>query len=314
MTPVPPPHPRVAVLLLTLNQRDTTLRALESFSAEDRSGARFLVWDNGSTDGTEAAIRDRFPEVHMHWQPENLGVAGGRNAAAALAQQLFDPDYLAFVDNDLVVTPGYLEALLAPLLRDEGVGQTQAKLRLLDEPQLINDGGGCQVSFWRGITRPIGMFEVDRGQYDVERPCISGGGAMMVRADLFRELGGFDEAFNPVGPEDLDFSLRLRERGFVSLYTPSAMAYHEVGHTYGGGRYTEDYARVKARNWIRFLHRHASPVEIAAFYLLGIPRIVVRLVVREVRRGNVGALVGSAAGLREAFRRSKAEEPGKESA
>jgi GT2 family glycosyltransferase len=305
MTPSPLAEAGVAVVLLTLNQRETTLRALESFSAEDRRDARFLVWDNGSTDGTDEAIRERFPGVHVHWQPENLGVAGGRNAAAALAQKLFDPDYLAFVDNDLVITPGYLDALLAPLLRDPGVGQTQAKLRLLDEPERINDGGGCQVSFWRGITRPIGMFEVDRGQYDVERPCISGGGAMMVRADLFQELGGFDEAFNPVGPEDLDFSLRLRERGFVSLFTPSAMAYHEVGHTYGGGRYTEDYARVKARNWIRFLHRHGSPLEKAGFYLLGIPRIVVRLVFREVRRGNVGALVGSVAGLREAFRRRR---------
>ena len=308
MTPSTLANARVAVLLLTLNQRETTLRALESFSPEDRRNARFLVWDNGSTDGTGEAVRERFPEVHMHWQPENLGVAGGRNAAAALAQQLFDPAFLAFVDNDLVITPGYLEALLAPLLRDPRVGQTQAKLRLLDEPELINDGGGCQVSFWRGITRPIGMFEVDRGQYDVERPCISGGGAMMVRADLFRELGGFDEAFNPVGPEDLDFSLRLQELGYVSLFTPSAMAYHEVGHTYGGGRYTEDYARVKARNWIRFLHRHGSPLETAGFYLLGIPRIVVRLVFREVRRGNVGALVGSVAGLREAFRRGRSPE------
>jgi O-antigen biosynthesis protein len=310
MTRNPPPPPRIAVLILTLNQKDSTLRALASFDEADLRDADFLVWDNGSTDGTEEEIRRSFPEVHVHRHSENLGVAGGRNAAAELARELFSPDYLAFVDNDLVVTSGYLDALLAPLLRDGRVGQTQAKLRLLDEPDLLNDGGGCQVSFWRGITRPIGMFEVDRGQYDVERPCISGGGAMMVRADLFRELGGFDEAFNPVGPEDLDFSLRLRERGFVSLFTPSAMAYHEVGHTYGGGRYTEDYARVKARNWIRFLHRHGSPVDKVGFYLLGIPRIVVRLVVREVRRGNVGALVGSVAGLREAFRRSEANEPG----
>lgn len=298
----------LAVLILTLNQREATLRALNSFSAEDRRRYPFLVWDNGSTDGTAEAIRDRFPEVHVHWQPDNLGVAGGRNAAAALARQRFDPDYLAFVDNDLVVTPGYLEALLTPLRADPRIGQTQAKLRLLDRPELINDGGGCQVSFWRGLTRPIGWLEVDRGQYDVPRPCIAGGGAMMVRADLFWELGGFDEMFHPVGPEDLDFSLRLRERGFVALYTPEALAYHEVVHTYGGGRYTEDYARVKARNWLRFLGRHGSPLEKTGFFLLGVPLILVRLTWREARRGNIGALVGSWRGVREAQRHPTSDE------
>ena len=121
---------------------------------------------------------------------------------------------------------------------------------------------------------------------------------------LFQSLGGFDEAFNPVGPEDLDFSLRLREKGYVALYTPTALAYHEVGHTYGGGRYTEDYARVKARNWLRFLGRHGSLPEKAGFFLLGVPLIFIRLMVREVRKGNVGAITGSFRGVREALRRS----------
>ena len=299
------PSPSVAVLILTLNQRETTLRALASFSGEDRQRAAFLVWDNGSTDGTAEAIREQFPDVHVHWQPQNLGVAGGRNAAAALARELYDPDYFAFVDNDLVVTSGFLEALLAPMLTNPAIGQTQAKLRLLHQPELINDGGGCEVSFWRGRTRPIGMFEPDRGQYDRPAPCISGGGMMMVRAALFRELGGFDEQFNPVGPEDLDFSLRLQKRGYIAQYTPSAMAYHEVGHTYGGGRYTEDYARVKARNWLRFLGRHGSISEKVGFFLIGVPLILIRLVWREVRRGNVGALTGSAAGVVEGFRGSR---------
>ena len=90
-----------------------------------------------------------------------------------------------------------------------------------------------------------------------------------------------------------------------ALYTPSALAYHEVGHTYGGGRYTEDYARVKARNWLRFLGRHGSISEKVGFFLIGVPLILIRLVWREVRRGNVGALTGSAAGVVESFRGSR---------
>jgi GT2 family glycosyltransferase len=301
----------VAAVILTWNQRDRTLRVLGSFTPEERRETKWVVWDNGSTDDTVEAVRAAFPEVHVHAHPSNLGVASGRNAGAALAIELFEPTYLAFIDNDLVVTPGYLAALLAPMEADPAIGQTQAKLRLLDEPELINDGGGCQVSFWRGLTRPIGMFEPDEGQYDTPRPCISGGGAMMVRTALFQELGGFDSVFDPVGPEDLDFSLRLQQRGYLALYTPTAVAYHEVGHTYGGGKYTEDYARIKARNWLRFLARHGSLLDKVGFAALGVPLIVLRLFAREVRKGNPGAIVGSVSGVLESAlgRRQPASRP-----
>ena len=102
----------VAVVMLTFNQRDTTLRALGSFTPEERASAHFLLWDNGSSDGTIEAVRRHFPEVHTHLSERNLGVASGRNAGAALAMQLFQPTHLLFLDNDLVMTPGFIGALL----------------------------------------------------------------------------------------------------------------------------------------------------------------------------------------------------------
>jgi GT2 family glycosyltransferase len=302
----PPGRADVAVVILTLNQREKVLRLLRSFSPGERAAVKWVVWDNGSDDGTVDAVRSEFPGVHAHWNPANLGVASGRNAGAALAIEQYDPAYLAFIDNDIVVTPGFLDALRAPLDADPTIGQTQAKLRLMDQPDRINDGGGCQVSFWRGLTRPIGIGEVDVGQYDTPRPCISGGGMMMVRTSLFRRLGGFDSAFDPVGPEDLDFSLRLQRLGYVALYTPTAVAYHEVGHTYSGARYNRDYARIKARNWLHFMGRHGSTVEKLGFFAVGVPLIVLRLLGREVRRGNVGALIGSVGGVFESVRRKRA--------
>jgi GT2 family glycosyltransferase len=290
-------NPAVAVIMLTVNQRDRTLRALASFSDADRQRAHVLVWDNGSTDDTADAVRERFPDVHVHRHGRNLGVASGRNAAAARAVELFEPTHLLFVDNDLVFTDGFIAALLAPFRTDDRLGQTQAKLRFLREPEVINDGGGCQISFWRGRTRPVGFGEIDRGQRDRPAPCVSCGGAMMVRADVFSQLGGFDSAFDPTGPEDLDFSLRLQKAGYRALYIPQAMAYHEVSHTFGGGHYSAAYARAKAQHWLRFLGRHGSLLDKAGFALLGAPLIVLRMALREGRKGNAGALIGSFRGL-----------------
>lgn len=299
-----PVAPRIAVIVLTLNQREMTLRCLETLLGQEGAEFRVLVWDNGSSDGTAEAVRRAFPDVLVHRHPSNLGVASGRNAAAELALRELDPTHLLFLDNDMVLEPGFVAGLLAPFAEDERVGQTQAKLRFADDPERLNDGGGCEITFWLARTRPVGYRELDRGQRDRRSPCISCGGAMMVRADVFRELGGFDAGFDPFGPEDLDFSLRLQEAGYRALYVPEAVAYHEVSHTFGAG-YTEQYARHKARHWLRFLKRHASLPQRLGFYLLGGPFLVGRMLLRELARGNPGALRGAARGLADALRAAR---------
>jgi GT2 family glycosyltransferase len=143
---------------------------------------------------------------------------------------------------------------------------------------------------------PVGYREIDGGQYDTIEECIACGGAMMVRTDVFRELGGFDPTFDPFGPEDLDFSLRLQAAGYRALYVPQAVAYHSVSHTFGAG-YDEDYARHKSRHWFALMRRHASPLEQLGFFLLGAPRLAVGVMLREARRGNLGAVRGLFRGI-----------------
>lgn len=298
--------PVIAVVILTYRQKRQTLRCLEHLLADQVKGVPFrvLLWDNGSDDGTSDAVAREHPSVHVHMCETNLGVAGGRNAGAEQAIRLWQPDFLLFLDNDMVVQPGFVAALWRPFLGDSGtrVGQTQAKLRLADDPDRLNDGGGCRIQFWLGRTRPVGYGEVDRGQYDTPTRCVSCGGAMMVRSQLFERLGGFDETFNPFGPEDLDFSLRLQESGWEAWYVPQAMAFHDVSHTFGGGDYTEEYAAYRSRHWLRLMRRHAGVGDWIGFVLVGLPAIVARVIARETRRGNLGALRGL---IRGAFGRHK---------
>ena len=288
---------KIVVIMLTMNQREKTLRALASFREIASPPFHLLLWDNGSQDGTVDAVSGRFPEVLVHHHATNLGVASGRNAAAALAIEKFRPTHLLFVDNDMIVDPDFIGALLAPFERDPHLAQTQAKLRFMNDPTRLNDGGGCRIQFWLGRTTPVGFGEVDRGQFDKPSRCISCGGAMMVRTDVFQQLGGFDEKFSPFGPEDLDFSLRCYELGYHALYAPQALAYHEVSHSFEGGQYTELYARNKSRHWLLFMRRHASLAEQIAFYLVGAPLRIIKMVIREGRKGNWAALRGSVRGL-----------------
>ena len=288
--------PRIAAVVLSFNQREQTLRCLRRLLALAATDGAFdvLLWDNGSNDGTAAAVRAAFPGVVVHACPENLGVARGRNAGAKRAIAAFAPELLLFLDNDIVVEPGFVAALAAPFPAPGGerIGQTQAKLRLADRPDVLNDGGGCRIQFWLGRTRPVGYGEVDRGQRDTPTRCVACGGAMMVRTHVFTALGGFDERFSPYGPEDLDFSLRLQKAGWEAWYMPRAVGLHDVNHTFGSAGYTEDYATHRARHWMTLMRRHASLVDWVGFACIGVPLIAGRVLVREARKGNLAALRG----------------------
>ena len=287
---------RVVVIVLTYNQREVTLRCLASLRDAGEPAFQVLVWDNGSSDGTAEAVRSAYPQTLVHEHPGNLGVGSGRNAAAALARERLAPTHLLFLDNDIVVAPGFVRELLAPFRQDPTLAQVQSKLRLLNEPTRLNDGGGCRIEWWWGRTAPVGFGEVDQGQRDRPMPCVACGGSMMVRADRFFQLGGFDPIFDPFGPEDLDFSLRLQAAGYKAMYVPAAMGYHEVSHTFGKG-YTQEYARTKSKHWLRLMRRHASATDWAGFLLLGAPTALFRMTLREARRGNLRALLGTVRGV-----------------
>ena len=286
----------LVVIILTYNQRQKTLECLSTLLGGEDIPFKVLIWDNNSRDDTLAAIKETFPDVSTHYSQSNLGVAGGRNASGTMAIRELGATHLLFLDNDIEVEAGFVKALYEPFEADAGLGQTQAKLRFMHDRGLINDGGGARISFvfWR--VKPVGFGEPDRGQYDAPRPCISCGGAMMVRSDVFQQLNGFDPLFGPFGPEDLDFSLRLQKAGYKALYTPKAVGYHQVSHTYGEG-YSEEYARHKSRHWLLFMRRHASPGQKIAFYLVGAPILAVQVFIREARRGNLRAFRALIQGL-----------------
>ena len=282
----------VAIVILTWNQCEVTLRCIASLVDAGYDCNRVVVWDNGSSDGTTQAVSDAFAGILVHRHPENLGVASGRNAAANLAQQELDPDFIFFLDNDMTVTKGFLELLLAPFSTDTELAQAEPKIRFQEDPTRINSAGGSRINFRAGQIEPVGYGEIDSGQYDLPTRCIPNGGATLVRTAVFRQLGGFDSVFDPYGPEDLDFSLRIKNAGYYGLYVPDAVVYHAHGRTVDGGSFSESYTYNKARHWLILMRRHASWFQRLGFYCWGAPLGVFRVLVREGCRGNAGALKG----------------------
>jgi GT2 family glycosyltransferase len=153
---------------------------------------------------------------------ENLGFAGGANLGANEA----GGDVLVFLNPDTVVSPGAV-VQLARTLEDPAIGIAMARLRLLGEPEKLNSAGVevhvTGIGWAGGYGEPA---ESVRELRDVPAPS---GTAMAVRAETFRELGGFaEELFMYL--EDLELGWRARLAGYRVVVDPGADVFHEYDY------------------------------------------------------------------------------------
>jgi GT2 family glycosyltransferase len=216
---------RATVVIPTWNGRELLAAALASLREQRFRDFEVLVVDNGSTDGTPEHVREAHPEAELLVLAENHGFAGAVNAGIDRARG----EYVALLNNDMELDPGWLAELVAALDADPSAGSAASKLRMLREPGLL-DGAGDVVT-WYGATWRRGHGEPDRGQYDepglVASPCA---GAALYRRRALEEVGTFDESFFAY-LEDADWGLRAQLAGWPCLWVPGAVAYHLGGAT-----------------------------------------------------------------------------------
>jgi len=249
----------VAVIVLTHNKLEDTLECLESVAKLDYPSFETILVDNHSTDGSLEKIAARYPRIRCVRNRENLGVAGGRNAGWDYVEKHLSPDYLFFLDNDVVVDPASLAHLVRTLEDRPDAGIACGKAYTAPPSSTIMSVG-MKVNLYTGFITDIGGGERDVGQYEhggFVSAC--GGFAFLIRSVLFRDLGGLANEFNPYGWEDVDLSYRAREAGFSCYYSPRAVIYHK-GCKIGRG-YVPLYEKYKVRHYFLFLSRHASVIQ-----------------------------------------------------
>src|SRR6185369_1745681 len=105
---------QVAIVVLNWNRRADTLACLESLAQAEIGGAALYVVDNGSQDGSAAAVREAYPHVRVIALPENRGFAGGNNAGIRAALDA-GAEGVLLLNNDTRVSPDFLAALLAAI-------------------------------------------------------------------------------------------------------------------------------------------------------------------------------------------------------
>ncbi|MBN1668440.1 MAG: glycosyltransferase family 2 protein [Anaerolineales bacterium] len=243
----------VQIITLNWNRKADTLACLQSLVALTYPRKHILVVDNGSTDGSPAAIAAAFPEVEQIVNPVNLGFAGGFNLGLRWALQGEAP-YVFILNNDTSLAPEALDHLVAASVPPD-VGVTAPIIYYAGAPDQIWSAGAGRSWLTLDATGNQG-----RGQTftsPTERAFISGCG-MLIKRVVLQQVGLFDEDFF-VYYEDADYSLRVEQAGYRMLVVPQAKMWHKVsqssqgsdspGERYWMGRSSVLFFRKHVRGW-----------------------------------------------------------------
>jgi N-acetylglucosaminyl-diphospho-decaprenol L-rhamnosyltransferase len=246
----------VSVVVVTFNALPFVEQCLQSVAGYDR-----VVVDHGSTDGTVAVVRERFPEVRVVEQ-ENLGLAAGWNRGIRETAGSF----VLILNADAWAVGDGVQRLLA-----FAAGQPKAAVV---GPKLLNTDGSLQRSvrgfptLWRLATeyfflrklaprsRALNAFYAGGFDHDRVREAeFVMGSVMLVRREAIEQVGPLDEDFF-LFSEETDWCYRFRRAGWKVLFFPGAEFVHVGGAAHGGRMFTENL-----RGHLRFLAKHRGPAE-----------------------------------------------------
>jgi GT2 family glycosyltransferase len=225
----------VTIIVLSWNRREETLECLESLRDAWFGGAKAMVVDNGSRDGSVEAIRERFPDLEVIALPENLGFTGGNNVGirAALAR---GARAVLLLNNDTRVAGDFLGWLVASMNAHPRAAAVSGAVLRWDNPEVL-EVAYLEIFFGHGLVHRRGVNALPGDGFDVERQVDVGvGSCLLIRSEALERVGLLDEDYFAYH-EEVDWCFRARQAGYEIWYQPLSRIWHH------GSRSTIDAAK-----------------------------------------------------------------------
>lgn len=224
------PAPRVLLVIVNKNGHPHVYDCVRSVLNTDYRPFEVVFFDNASVDGSHLIVKEicgQNDNLLLLRSPRDIPLARATNIAVDAASH--KAQYIGFLDSDVVVTRGWLTALVAVAESNPNIGACQSLLMRADPPEMI-DGTGDFVDFiGNAISRHSGisMNKVDFSHLDDEI-FSARSAAMIVRRDLYKRVGELDESF-AIGFEDVDLGWRIRLAGFSIRLVIDSLVLHKGG-------------------------------------------------------------------------------------
>jgi GT2 family glycosyltransferase len=223
--------PLVAVVILNFNGKKLLQQFLPSV-IKYSAGCEIYLADNASTDDSLSFIEKEFSQIKRIVLTQNYGFARGYNEAL----KNVNADYFILLNSDVEVTPDWIEPVIELMQSDESVAACQPKILSYAEKNSYEYAGASGgfidkygYPFCRG--RIFNELEKDNGQYnDVREIFWASGACMFVKADAYKEAGGFDDSYF-AHMEEIDLCWRMKNTGHKIMIVPGSVVFHLGGGT-----------------------------------------------------------------------------------
>lgn len=258
-------EPLVSIIVLNRNGLRHLKVLFKDFSKNTNySNFEIIVVDNGSNDGSVEFLKNLKLPITVIENKENVSFAKGNNDAVKIAKG----EYLLLLNNDIEPTYGWLNELMGIIVNSENVGAVGAKLLYpyIKNPQQEkysfsiqhagdifreNINNGC---LYEAHNQNKYLKEVFDNSISVNRKCLLVTGAVLLtKMEIYNELGGLDENYW-YGYEDIDFNLRLYEKGYDVIFASAALLFHHESATPKKSRYLNNH-HVLCKKWGSFLFK-----------------------------------------------------------
>lgn len=245
--------PLVYIIVLNWNGKADTLECLGSLGKLDYPNFEIMVVDNGSTDGSEEAIRSAFPSIRFIQTGKNLGYAAGNNAGIRCALDK-GADYVWLLNNDTTVASNALTSLVETAMSDPQIAFVGSKIYYYDQPNVIWCVGGTIDLEEGGRTDHPGMGQDDRGQFDAVSDVgyVSGCSLLASRAAI-DDIGLLPEEYF-LYFEETDWNVAAQRKGYRTVQASASHVWHKYAEA---GEYKDRFIYYSFRNRIRIVCKYA---------------------------------------------------------
>ena len=212
-------NPLVSVIVLNYNAGELLLNCIESIKKSAYKNLEIIVVDNISTDKSQKICKEKYPDIKLIQNDENLGYCEGNNIGIRNA----NGDFIIILNPDTIVEPNWLEPLLNAY-NSFGEGLYQPKILSLDDTKILQSTGNMLHIFGFGFARDKGKND-NLMKKDVEKIGYASGTCLFTSRKVLDKIGLLD-SFLFLYHDDLDLGWRAAQMGIDSFYVPDSIIYH----------------------------------------------------------------------------------------
>lgn len=263
---------KASIIIVSWNGKNLLRKCLRSLRKNTDPSYKVIIVDNGSTDGSKKMIKKEFSWVDMVSLNKNYGFTKGTNIGIKRALKKYNVDYILLMNNDIeIIQKNWLKNMINVLDSYPKGGIAPCKLLSKKKKQQISAAHFVPI----GKAPEISAKETVEVDWAI-------GTAFLIKKNVIKKIGLFDEKFSPAYGEESDYCWRARKKGYKILYNPFVSIIHYGAAT--AKKLDSDYLYfIKERNRVRNILLNYPTLWLIIRFIVEIKNIIKALFISRIR-------------------------------